>query len=372
MSLPGKGSGIMMKREIKGINILKIDGSVKPVEDGKVYLIRSESDNNTWYRVYWDGRRWACECKDYLKRGGKCKHIWCLIYWLALRRIATVLRNEYSGNICPHCGSGKYVVKRGFRYNRSGPRQIYYCKVCKKAFTERSPFLKMKHDAATILAALDLYFKGLSLRKVRDHLMQFYGEKVHHTTILKWIRKYSKLINEYLDGLDMELGERWSADETVVKVSGRHLRLWALMDTETKMLIAYRISEKRTAEEAEKLFEEGISKAGKAPLEVVTDGFSGYHKALEKISSNMPGEPNDRLIHVYGPLTGEINNNIIERFFGELKSRVSTMRGIKNEDSFSDMMQGLIGLYNINKLKKTNIQKIIERAYLSKLYTKSA
>jgi len=145
-----------MKREIKGINILKIDGSVKPVEDGKIYLVRSESDNNTWYRVYWDGRRWICECKDYLKRGEKCKHIWCLIYWLALRRIATVLRNEYSGNICPHCGSGKYVVKRGFRYNRSGPRQIYYCKVCKKAFTERSPFLKMKHCAATILAALDL------------------------------------------------------------------------------------------------------------------------------------------------------------------------------------------------------------------------
>ena len=144
------------------------------------------------------------------------------------------------------------------------------------------------------------------------------------------------------------------------------------MDTDTKMLIAYRISEKRTAEEAEKLFEEGISKAGKAPLEVVTDGFSGYHKALEKISSNMPEESNNRLIHIYGPLTGEINNNIIERFFGELKSRVSTMRGIKNEDSFSDMMQGLIGLYNINKLEKTNIQKIIERAYLSKLYTKSA
>ena len=33
-----------------------------------------------------------------------------------------------------------------------------------------------------ITAALDLYYKGLSLRKIKDHLYQFYEIEVSHTS----------------------------------------------------------------------------------------------------------------------------------------------------------------------------------------------
>ena len=360
----------LIKRELKGINMLKIEGCVKPTEDGKVFLVRSEHSGDIWYRVSWKDGKWACECKDFAKHGKKCKHIWCLLYWLALKRLRSNLKSELAGNVCPHCKSSEHIVKKGFRYNLSGPKPLYYCKQCKKTFTERSAFLGMKNSSTIILAALDLYFKGLSLRKVRDHIQQFYGKKVHHTTILKWVRKYSRLISEYLKGLEKDFGHRWSADETVIKISGRHLRLWGLMDTETKMLIAHRISERRTAEEARKLFEEGVLNAGKAPLEVVTDGFSGYHEALQEMSRNVKDDPEKGIVHIYGPLTGEINNNLIERFFGEIKGRISAMRGVKSKESFSDFIEGLIGLYNINKIKQESISQVIEKAYLKRLQGK--
>ncbi|MEM1542971.1 MAG: DDE-type integrase/transposase/recombinase [Ignisphaera sp.] len=342
----------MNKRELRGLGLIEIKDSVKPTDDGKVFLVRSETDPNVWYRVSWDDSKWVCECSDFLKKKKKCKHIWCLIYWLLLRLLNVSLKDEANGNVCPKCGSSENVVKRGFRYNLSGPKQTYYCKDCGKRFTERNAFLRMKNDALIILTALDLYFKGLSLRKIRDHLRQIYSCNVHHTTILKWIKKYGRLVGEYMRKLDVEFGDRWGADETVIKIGGREMRLWALMDYETKLLIAHKISERRSSEEAEDLLRKGIERSGRMPLEVVTDGFSGYHKALEKITQeNNNKETEASLIHIHGPLVGEINNNLVERFFGEVKQRVANMRGIKNKESFSDFLEGYLSIYNIHKLK---------------------
>ncbi|RLG17762.1 MAG: hypothetical protein DRO65_04590 [Candidatus Altiarchaeales archaeon] len=36
-------------------------------------------------------------------------------------------------------------------------------------------FLKLKYDPRIITLTLDLYFKGVSLRKISDHLKQFYN-----------------------------------------------------------------------------------------------------------------------------------------------------------------------------------------------------
>jgi transposase-like protein len=358
----------MNRRELKGLDLLKLDGCVKPTSDEGIFLIRSESNADSWYKVSWNNKKWTCECKDFVQKEKKCKHIWCLQYWLALKRLATALKSETAGNICPHCSSSESVVKRGVRYNMSGPKQTYYCKKCKKRFVERNAFLKMKNDALLILTALDLYFKGLSLRKVKDHLRQFYGRDLHHTTILKWIRKYSKLIGEYVQGLNVEFGDRWNADETIVAINSRYIRLWALMDYETKLLIAHKLSKRRNTEEAEALFEKGINRAGKPPLEVITDGFAGYHEALQKLSQKIKDTQQDSLAHFYGPLTGEINNNLVERFFGEIKQRTAAMRGVKSEKSFSDFLEGYLSIYNITKLEpeKRDLLRIIEKAYLKR------
>jgi len=95
---------------------------------------------------------------------------------------------------CPKCKSNKFVVKYGKRHNQSGAKQRYFCKKCESRFTPKDGFWKMRFSPEVITAALDLYYKGLSLRKIKDHL---YNIEVSHTSILRWVRRYAKLTRKY-------------------------------------------------------------------------------------------------------------------------------------------------------------------------------
>jgi hypothetical protein len=44
-------------------------------EDNNVIFVGSETTADKWYQVFWDGERWKCTCKDYLKNKESCKHI---------------------------------------------------------------------------------------------------------------------------------------------------------------------------------------------------------------------------------------------------------------------------------------------------------
>ena len=356
------------KREVKGVRLLEeLGAAVAPTDNPNTYLVSSEKNPEKTYRVVWDGKRWTCSCKDYEKRKGTCKHVWAIRYYLVLKRLSQGLGRLENENICPYCGSNMNVVRRGWRYNRERPVQVYLCKSCKKYFSEQTAFLKMKTQAKAVVAALDLYFKGLSLRKTAEHLKEFYGVEVSHTTILKWIRKYSQLIGHYTKNL-LELdkhGERFAADETIVKVKGRDMRLWTMLDEEKKLVLAYHISRERTAEEAEKLLLEGLKKSEEPIIELVTDGCKAYEKALEKIAKNGCEK---KIVHIQGPLIGPVTNNKMERWNGKLKDRIKAMRGIKNKESLQKFLEGWIGIENSQKLNPNlKLIEIIQKDYIKNM-----
>jgi len=78
----------------------------------------------------------------------------------------------------------------------------------------------MKNKPEIITLALDLYFKGLSLRKVSDHIEQFFGVRVHYSTILRWIDNV-KLINAYVEDFKPELSGVRHVDEMMIKIGGK-------------------------------------------------------------------------------------------------------------------------------------------------------
>jgi hypothetical protein len=45
------------------------------VEDDNVIFVGSETVRDGWYQVFWDGEKWKCTCKDYLRNKEPCKHI---------------------------------------------------------------------------------------------------------------------------------------------------------------------------------------------------------------------------------------------------------------------------------------------------------
>lgn len=59
------------------------------------------------------------------------------------------------------------------------------------SFIVNPAFENAKASSKIITTALDLYFKGISLRKISDHLEQFYNFQINCSSVCRWIRKFT-------------------------------------------------------------------------------------------------------------------------------------------------------------------------------------
>ena len=120
------------------------------------------------------------------------------------------------------------------------------CKNCGHRFTDNHGFQKIRADPEKIALALDLYFRGLSVRKVSEHFQQVYNLNISHMTIYRWIEKYSKIASRWMDKQKPYTSPTWHVDETIVKVDGKNRYLWNVMDSESRYLLATHISHNRS------------------------------------------------------------------------------------------------------------------------------
>ena len=108
----------------------------------------------------------------------------------------------------------------------------------------------MKNSPKTTTLTLDLYFKGVSQRKIVDHLKQFENVTVNQSTVLRWIQKYIKLLAKYSEKYKAEVGNIWHSDETTVFIKKEGEKkyyewIWNVMDAKTRYLLACQITETR-------------------------------------------------------------------------------------------------------------------------------
>jgi len=103
---------------------------------------------------------------------------------------------------CAYCGS-THTQKWGWRYRKDGSKvQRFKCMSCSHRWDAGNQgFDRMRTNPHAITVALDLYFKGVSLRKIVDHLNQFEQVKVSHVAVLKWIQKYVAVMRDYVDAM---------------------------------------------------------------------------------------------------------------------------------------------------------------------------
>lgn len=334
---------MVSKRENKGIELF-LKGAVKPLTS-TTFIVESESSPNKQYIVQWDRKRWTCTCEDYLKSRRKCKHIYGVCYYLTVRDLEVGVKKIGDDQVkCPICGKEDGVIKDGYSETRSGLVQRYYCKKCDKGFTARTGFEGMHGQALAILISLDLYYRGLSLRQIAEHLQSVYNISISHGTIYGWIKRYVSIVSKYMSKLNPRTSDRWHADDTVVRVSGRHLRVWGLLDSETRFLVAKNISESKSEEEVIKILEEGLNKSANPPTEIITDSAPQYASAIHKMLSGI-----DPIIHVQAGISTPITNNKMERFYETLKQRYKTIRSFRNKEGAELFLNGFQIHYNFLK-----------------------
>ncbi len=308
-------------RELRGLGILALGGQIMRESD-TTFLVKSQSNQSSFHMVVWKDDKWVCDCEDFVKRCKPCKHIYAVNFLLDLPRI--VLSNSQAfGRFCPYCGSTD-VRPKGFRYNKSGPLRMFKCLSCGRRFKDGATSESCITKAALAVIATDLYYKGLSLRCISDHLWQIYGVKRSASTIHYWVSKITEVLKKAFEDVRLDVGDKWLADETVVKIDGEPMYLWNIMDYETRCYIASLLTSGRDAEDAIKAIKEAIRNAGKLPKALVTDGLKSYVKAVRLL--------NLQINHISNAgLAKHENNNMVERLHGTIKDWVKRRRGVKKD-----------------------------------------
>jgi transposase-like protein len=318
------------EREQRGKEIAQQQNQIIRIDEN-TYTVKSQTNSHE-YKVFKVNDEWYCECPDHVYRHVKCKHIFAVEFSASFRTEVEIRRLDLDVNVqaCKYCGSSE-IMKDGLRHNKQGDLQIYTCKKCGHYFTINLGFERMRATPQVITSAMQLYFTGESLRNVQKFL-RLQGVKVSHVAILKWIRKYVKLMNDYLEKIRPNVSDVWRADELYVKIKGDMKYLFAIMDDETRFWIAQEVADTKYTHDARMLFHAGMEVAGKKPKTLITDGLRAYHDAYFQEFYTMKKEGRTQHIrHI--TIRGDHNNNKMERMNGEVRDREKVMRGLKKVDT---------------------------------------
>ena len=316
-------------RAMRGQTIYEL-GQVAPVAH-LTYHVNSQSGHGI-YTVEKRNHVWECSCPDHTYRNTKCKHIWAVEFSLALRNEVQkqVIIKPLDNTICVFCGS-QTVVKHGLRRNKNGAIQRFTCKVCGKRFTRNLGFERLKATPQIVTCALQLYFTGESLRNVQ-RLLNLQGVSVSHQTVYNWINRYVGLMQKYLDKITPQVSPVWRADELYIKIKGNMKYLFAMMDDETRFWIAQEVADSKYTHDARHLLQLARAVAGKRPKLLITDGLPAYQQAcMREYQTNSTVTTTHHIRKI--TLTGEQNNNKMERLNGEIRDREKVMRGLKRKDT---------------------------------------
>jgi putative transposase len=314
-------TALITSRESRGLEIAQANSQVQRIEDN-FYTVKSQSGNGE-YAIYQVDGEWHCECPDHTYRHTKCKHLYALDFSLKVKAEvkATMVIKSLSTASCVYCHS-ENIIKDAIRHNKKYDIQRYLCKACGKRFSVNIGFEGMKASPQVITSAMQLYFTGESLRNVQKFL-KLQGVTVSHVAVGKWIKKYVRLMNTYVEKIKPNVSDTWRADELYIKVKGDLKYLFAMMDDETRFWIAQEVAETKEKHDARMLFYRAKRLMGKQPKTLITDGLPSYAVASEQV---FEGTQHIRKITLNGKCH---NNNKMERLNGEIRDREKTMRGLK-------------------------------------------
>ena len=253
---------------------------------------------------------------------------------------------------CPKCNTER-VKKRGFRRTANRKKiQRYECKDCKHAFVQDHGFFKMKNHENKITACLDMYYSGMSLRKIQSHLQMFAPHNCHYSTIYRWLVKYATMISGLTDNIKTDGGQELMSDEMEYKRLGNINWFVDVLDTKTRFIVASDFMKSRTIDNLTKVLKQGKQNTGDRIKIVTTDCLAGYDKVLHKsFGLQSPHQATSRakskIIHNKVKADERGFNYKIERLHGTIRERTKVMRGFHGSLYSAKMiMKGMEIYYN--------------------------
>lgn len=238
---------------------------------------------------------------------------------------------------CPNNDGGK-IVKIG---KRDG-KQRYRCEKCLKKFRDPNVYSEGHHHPSQQMGmALQSHFDGSSYSKIaRNVARTFDVEAPDDATVFRWIQGFSRAAHDAMRRQKVRVGDRWVADEMVLKVEGRQYWMWNIMDSKTRYVLAVHLTPRRTKEAAAVVIRKAIEAAGKRPKTFVSDQLGSYIQPTKMLMPKTKHVPTEGL-------DAQINNNLSERLQGMFRDRTKTQRGFKSQETGQVFLEGFVADYNL-------------------------
>ena len=250
--------------------------------------------------------------------------------------------------ICEKC-DGKNIKKDGVRKTKNrGKVQRYKCLDCSHRFSINDGFWKMKNHEDKITSCMNMYYAGMSLRKIQEHLQMFAPKNSHYSTIYRWIVKYANMIGTLTDNIQIKSGKELMSDEMEYHRLGEQNWFVDVMDTETRFVVASDYMKSRTIENLTKVLKKGKLATGEQVKIITTDGLQGYERVLKK-SFGLKTHWNHKspIIHNVVIASERGFNHKIERLHNTIRDRTKIMRGFHGSlESARAIMKGMEIYYN--------------------------
>src|SRR3989338_1645378 len=216
----------------------------------------------------------------------------------------------------------------------------------------------MRNTPQKITQAIDLFYRGVSTRKVQEHLAIFYPHNASHMSVYNWVVKYAKMINKFTNKLKLNVGSEVQIDEIEFHRRKNHKKWQKGIDKnffidsicpETKFLLSSEYAKTRNRRNVKAVIQRIKERTGEQIQIATTDGWNAYIKTIKSVFgyNNKLGRYNVFHNRVIVSEKDEVFNYPIERLHNSIRARTKTFRGFHGSiNSANAIMKGYEIYYN--------------------------
>ena len=205
-------------------------------------------------------------------------------------------------------------------------------------------FKHHRYPKVVILQAV--YFKlrfTLSYRDIEE-LLQIRGVEVDHSTIQRWVFKFTPVVEKNMHKRKYRVGDSWRMDETYIKVGGKDRFLYRAVDKEGNT-VDFLLTKRRQKMSAQKFFNKAIGNNGK-PRIVNIDKSGANKTALWAVNKRSCSVKKIKIRQC------KYLNNVVEQDHRNVKRRIVNYGGFKELES---AQRTLAGIEVVNIIRKSQI-----------------
>jgi len=198
-------------------------------------------------------------------------------------------------------------------------------------------------DVIMLFVYMKLRFT-LSYRDLEE-MMIIRGAFVDHSTLQRWVKCFSRLIDQRVRKRKRPVSGSWRMDETYIKLNGKWIYLYRAVD-KYGFTIEFLLRAKRDGIAAKAFFKKAFKAHGR-PEKITVDKSGSNKCAVDFFNKDLDEEEEQYEIRQVKYL-----NNIVEQDHRFIKKRTKPMLGFKN---FQSAKETISGIENIRIIQKGQI-----------------